>query len=230
MNEEMMNKILEAFDKKLDEKLKAHDEEAKKAAEEAAKKAEEEKRKKELENDKLKDAEDKVKKEKEAKEAADAEKKVYLEAFKYNSTLKQFIDDNKDFLPENLGAIIDALQVKQYTGDVEKANELKRAVIEQYIKKQENIDNLPDSLKAKAEAFAEFTTQEKLNKAGDFYDIVETGIHTAKNIKKFEAMEKGGGNPDGDAKSAAQEYEDKMLQFSKEALNTSSSNNGGDGK
>jgi len=229
MNEEQMKQLLDMFDKRLDEKLSARDEAAKKAAEEAAKKAEEEKKKQELENDKLKAAEEKVKKEKEAKAAADAEKKIYLEAFKYNSTLKQFVEDNKDFLPENLGAIIDALQTKQYTGDVEKANELKRAVIEQYIKKQENLDNLPDSLKAKAEAFAEFTTQEKLNRAAEFYDIVETGIHTAKNIKKVEAMEKGGGNPGDGSKTANQEYEEKMLQFSKEALAPGSTNNG-DGK
>lgn len=229
MNEEQMKQLLDMFDKRLDEKLKARDEEAAKKAEEARKKAEEEEKKKALENDKLKAAEEKVRKEKEAKAAADKEKQIYLEAFKYNSTLKQFIEENKDFLPENLGAIIDALQTKQYTGDVEKANELKRAVIEQYIKTQANLDNLPDSLKAKAEAFAEFTTQEKLNRASEFYDIVETGIHTAKNIKKVEAMDKANGNPGDGSKTATQEYEDKMLQFSKEAL-APGSTNGGDGK
>ena len=76
---------------------------------------------------------------------------------------------------------------------------------------------------------AEFTTQEKLNRASEFYDIVETGIHTAKNIKKVEAMDKANGNPGDGSKTATQEYEDKMLQFSKEAL-TPSSTNGGDGK
>ena len=58
----------------------------------------------------------------------------------------------------------------------------------------------------------------------NFYDIVETGIHTAKNIKKAEAIEKSGGLP-GKEKDAIQEYEDKMLQFSKDAVAQSAEGN-----
>lgn len=237
MNEQQMQALLDKFadrmlgemDKRMDARFKERDDAAAKKAEEDAKKREEEEKKKSLEADKLKAAEEKVKADKLAKTTEEQEKQRMMDAFKFNSLLGDFLKDNKDYLPENLADIINILQAKTYGSDVEKAQELKRAVIEQYIKNQANIDLLPDTLKAKAEKYAGFTTKEKLEQAPNFYDIVETGIHTAKNVKKAEAIQKGGGLNDGDEKTATKEYEEKMLQFSKDAIN-GSSDKGGDNK
>lgn len=220
MNEEQMKQLMEMFNKTIEAKFKERDDAAAKKAEEEAKKREEEEKKKALEADKLKAAEERVKAEKEAKTREELEKQIYLDSFKYNSTIKDFLKDNAEFLPENLADIINVLEGKTYGSDVEKAQELKRAVIEQYIKRQDNLDNLPDSLKAKAEKFAGFTTKEKLDRAADFYDIVETGIHTAKNVKKVEAIGKSG-NMMGGEKDAVKEYENNMLEFSKAAMEDS---------
>ena len=222
------DRLLGDMDKRMDARFKERDEAAAKKAEEEAKKREEEEKKKALEADKLKAAEEKVKADKMAKNSEEQEKQRMMDAFKFNSLLPDFLKDNKDFLPENLEDILNILQAKTYGSDVEKAQELKRAVIEQYIKNQANIDLLPDTLKAKAEKYAGLTTKEKLEQAPNFYDIVETGIHTAKNVKKAEAIEKGGGMKT-DEKSATKEYEEKMLQFSKDAI-AGSSDKGGDGK
>lgn len=224
MNEEQMNKMLEAFGKMVDSKLKAYDDDRKKAEEEARKKAEEEAKKKKDDDDALKKAEEEVRKRKEAKTAEELEKEKYLDAFKYNATVQDFLKDNAEYLPESLADIINILQAKTYANDVEKSQELKRAVVEQYIKIQDNLDILPESLKAKAEKYAGFTTKEKLERAPEFYDIVETGIHTAKNIKKAEAIEKSGGMSVKE-KDAVQEYEEKMLQFSKDAVAQSAEGN-----
>lgn len=222
------DRLLGDMDKRMDARFKERDEADAKKAEEEAKKREEEEKKKALEADKLKAAEEKVKADKLAKNSEEQEKQRMMDAFKFNSLLPDFLKDNKDFLPENLEDILNILQAKTYGSDVEKAQELKRAVIEQYIKNQANIDLLPDTLKAKAEKYSGLTTKEKLEQAPNFYDIVETGIHTAKNVKKAEAIEKGGGMKN-DEKSATKEYEEKMLQFSKDAI-AGSSDKGGDGK
>lgn len=237
MNEQQLQALLDKFadrllgdmDKRMDARFKERDDAAAKKAEEEAKKREEEEKKKALEADKLKAAEEKVKADKLAKTTEEQEKQRMMDAFKFNSLLKDFLKDNKDFLPDTLEDIINILEAKTYANDIEKAQELKRAVIEQYIKNQANIDLLPDSLKSKAEKYAGLTTKEKLEQAPNFYDIVETGIHTAKNVKKAEAIGKGGGLNDGDEKTATKEYEEKMLQFSKDAIN-GTSDKGGDGK
>jgi len=222
MNEEQFAKFMSKIGEMIDQKLDEREEKRQKAEEEAKKKAEEEAKKKKDDDDELKRAEEEVKRRKEAKNAKELEKERYLAAFKWNATIKDFLKENKEFLPENLEDIINVLEAKTYANDVEKAQELKRAVVEQYIKNQANIDILPESLKAKAEKYSGFTTKEKLERAPDFYDIVETGIHTAKNIKKAEAIEKSGNI--GGEKDAVKEYEEKMLQFSQDAMKEAGDN------
>lgn len=218
MEKIQLEELLKSIGEMMDKKLSAYDSKRKEEEEEAKKKADEDAKKKAIESDSLKSAEEEVRKRKAEKNQADMEKERFLEAVKWNAGLKEFLANNAEYLPENLADIINVLEAKTYTDDVEKAQELKRAVVEQYIKHQENIEILPDSLKAKAEKYAGFTTKEKLETAPEYYDIVETGIHTAKNIKKAEAIEKGGNFGIGE-KSAAQEYEEKMLNFSKETIN-----------
>lgn len=217
MTEEQMKQLLATLTKAIDDKFSAAEEKRKKDAEEAEKKAKEDAKKKAEEDDALKAAEKKVLEAKAAKTNEDLEKERMMNAFKFNSTMKEFLKNNKDFLPENMEDILNILEAKNYSSDVEKSQELKRAIVEQYIKNQANLDMLPDGLKSKAEKFAGFTTKEKLERAPDFYDIVETGIHTAKNIKKAEAIEKSGGMGSG-GKTAIQDYEEKMLEFSKDAV------------
>lgn len=221
MNEEQMKNLLESISSLIEKRISAYDE--KRKEEDTKRKSEEESKKKSDEVDSLKQAEEEVKKRHAAKNAEDLEKERFLEAFKWNSTIKDYLKDNKEYLPENLEDIINILSAKTYANDIEKAQELKRAVVEQYIKSQENLDILPDSLKAKAEKYAGFTTKEKLDRALDYYDIVETGIHTAKNIKKAEAIEKSGGIPSAE-RDVIKEYEDKMLKFSQDTI--ADTNNG----
>ena len=227
MNEEQMKNLMSQFATQMgaivNNAISEYDKKRKGEEAEAKKKAEEEAKKKKEEDDALKKAEDEVRKKKEAKTAEELEKERFLEAFKWNSTIGDFLKENKEYLPENLEDIINILQAKTYANDLEKAQELKRAVVEQYIKTQSNLDILPESLKAKAEKYAGFTTKEKLERAPDFYDIVETGIHTAKNIKKAEAVEKSGGM-DPDKKTAVDDYESKMLEFSKSSFEENSGN------
>lgn len=231
MDPKQMEQLMQGIGKLIDDKLNAYDDKRKSEEEEAKKKAEEEAKKKAEDDDALKKAEEEVKKRNAQKTQEELQKERFLDAFKYNSTIKEFLKNNRDYLPENLEDIINILDAKVYKDDLEKAQELKRAVVEQYIKKQENLDMLPDSLKAKAEKYAGFTTKEKLDRALDFYDIVETGIHTAKNIKKVEALQKSGDGAQTD--DAVQNYENKMLEFSKSVVKGSDNNSGngsGDGK
>lgn len=225
--EEIAKLVAETTAKTIASEFAKRDEAAKKAAEEAKKKAEEEAAKKKEEEDALAAAEKKVKERNQAKTQEELEKERMLNAFKFNSTLNDWLKTNKEFLPGNTEDIINILMAKQYNGDVDKAQELKRAIVEQYIKEQKNLDVLPEYLKAKAEKYAGLSTKEKLEQAENFYDIVETGINTAKNIAKVAAIEKGSGMSAD--KSAIEEYEEKMLEFSKSAVQESGNTNGGNG-
>ena len=210
-----MKQFLDKISNMIDSKLDAREAERKKAEEEAKKKAEEGAKKKE-EEDNLKKAQEEIQKRNMAKTKEELEKEQMLNAYKFASTIKEFIDTNRKYLPDNTEDLINILQGKTYASDVEKAQELKRAIVEQYIKEQKNLDMLPEHLKTKAEKYAGLSTKEKLEQADNFYDIVETGIHTEKNIKKFEEMQKGGsGSQSGNAVS---DYESKMLKFSQELL------------
>lgn len=193
---------------RMDAKEKA-DEQAKKDAEEAAKK-----KKEEEESDAFKAAQKKVEEQKKQSAGIDAEKAKFLNAVKFNANMKEFLESNKEYLPDTLPDVIKVLTGRTYDSDVDKAQEMMRAVVESYVAQQANIDLLPESFKTKAEKYAGLTTKEKLAQADSFYDIVETGLHTAKNIKKFEQLQKGG-KLDGQGE-AGQEYENKLIAYSKE--------------
>lgn len=157
-----------------------------------------------------------------AKEAVNAEKKAEIllaeiqESVKFNLSVKNFVEKNKSILPEEAGKILATVEGKNYNNENEKANYIRKNLLESFLEKQENIDALAESQKIKAERFKNLAETDKLKKSQEFWDLVETGVELKFNKNKAKELNKVNGVS---ADSSGNILQDKILAKAKEKFN-----------
>lgn len=111
------------------------------------------------------------------KEEADSkrERSELENAIKFNMNIAKFVEDNDKVLPAEAKKIIETVNGKSYSSEEDKANDFRKALIESFIEKQENIDVLPSSQKEQVEAFKSLTEDEKAKQSSKFWGIVDVG-------------------------------------------------------
>lgn len=131
-------------------------------------------------------------------------------AIKFNLGIENFIKDNEAILPKEAKALFDTVNLKVYSTDVEKANVLRKGLIDQFIELKENFDILPNSLKERANKYKALTDDEKAKQSGQFWDIVEIGAAHKVLIRKAEQLSKNGGQ---EAKTEFSEFEKRVFDL-----------------
>jgi len=158
----------------------------------------------------------------EAKDAVNAEKKAEIllaeiqESVKFNLSVKDFVEKNKSILPEEAGKILATVDGKNYGNENEKANYIRKNLLESFLEKQENIDALEPSQKIKADRFKALAEMDKLKKSNEFWDLVELGVVVKHGKNKAKELNKVNGvsaNPSGNP------LEDKILAKAAEKFN-----------
>lgn len=131
-------------------------------------------------------------------------------AIKFNLSIESFIKDNETILPKEAKALFDTVNSKVYSTDVEKANVLRKGLIDQFIELKENFDILPNSLKERAGKYKALTDDEKTKQSSQFWDIVEIGTSQKVLIRKAEQLSKNGGQ---EAKTEFSEFEKRVFDL-----------------
>lgn len=112
----------------------------------------------------------------------------------FNMTISAFADKYKDILPASTKSVIETAMGKNYASKIAQADEIRKAIIEAYLEVQANVDSLPDSMKAKANAFKALTEDAKKEKSGQYWEIVEVGAELQTSKKRAEAVNRANGN------------------------------------
>lgn len=115
-------------------------------------------------------------------------------ALAFNMKISDFAEKFKEILPASTKSVIETANGKTYSSAVAKANEMRKAIIESYLEVQENIDCLPDGIKAKANAFKALTEDAKKAYSGQYWEIVEVGAELQTSKKRAEAVNRANGN------------------------------------
>lgn len=123
-------------------------------------------------------------------------------ALGFNMTISNFAEKYKDVMPSNVKSIIDTANGKTYTSAVAKADEMRKAIIEAYLEVQANIENLPESMKAKANSFKALSEDAKKEKSGLFWEIVEVGAEMQMAKARASALQKANGSGIGGEENA----------------------------
>lgn len=131
-------------------------------------------------------------------EAANAGNQSAIEnALGFNMKIGDFAEKYKDVLPPTTGAILEAANKKTFSGAVEKADEIRKALIDGYLEVKENYDKMPTSLKDRAARYMALTEEGKRKNSADFFDLVEIGAEMCFNEKRAAALQRANGGNGG---------------------------------
>ena len=155
-------------------------------------KADDEAKKKDKEKENNDDLATKAAKEREAAEAKAKDSKAIEHAVKFNSNLEKWTKDNATLLPKNMASIIEQANKEKYDSEIQKANDIKVAVVQEFFAQQSNLDLLTDSQKELFADFKNLTKNVKQERVQQFYDSVfEPTLGSLSKIRKAEALQKG---------------------------------------
>lgn len=143
---------------------------------------------------------------KEKEETAEIE-----DAIKFNLSISEFVSKNKNILPDETENIIKTADERNFKNSSEKANAIRKGVIEAFIKYKENIEKLPQSIQAEVARFNSFTEREKEAQSKRFWSIVEVGTEYKILSRKAEQLQNNGGY--GAAENSA--FEQRFLEQGK---------------
>lgn len=124
-------------------------------------------------------------------------------AVAFNMNISAFADKYKDILPASTKSVIETAMGKTYASKSAQADEIRKAIIEAYLEVQANVESLPDSMKAKANAFKALTEDAKKQKSGQYWEIVEVGAELQNSKKRAEAVNRANGNGNGSGEDNA---------------------------
>ena len=131
-------------------------------------------------------------------DAANAGNQSAIEnALGFNMKIGDFAEKYKDVLPPTTGAILDAANKKTFSGAVEKADEIRKALIDGYLEVNENYEKMPASLKDRAARYMALTEEGKRKNSADFFDLVEIGAEMCFNEKRAAALQRANGGNGG---------------------------------
>lgn len=143
---------------------------------------------------------------KEKEETAEIE-----DAIKFNLSISEFVSKNKNILPDETENIIKTADERNFKNSSEKANAIRKGIIEAFIKYKENIEKLPQSIQAEVARFNSFTEREKEAQSKRFWSIVEVGAEYKILSRKAEQLQNNGGH--GAAENSA--FEQRFLEQGK---------------
>lgn len=143
---------------------------------------------------------------KEKEETAEIE-----DAIKFNLSISEFVSKNKNILPDETENIIKTAEERNFKNSSEKANAIRKGIIEAFIKYKENVEKLPQSIQAEVARFNSFTEREKEAQSKRFWSIVEVGSEYKILSRKAEQLQNNGGY--GAAENSA--FEQRFLEQGK---------------
>lgn len=155
---------------------------------------------------------DKARKEREDKEKSAKSEKSLEAALRFNMGGAQFLKDNVGLIPKNIESIFAAAEKETYENQVQKSNEIKVGVVQEFFAVQANHDLLTASQKIELDEFLKLTKNGKQERVENVYAMIfEPALETLRKVEKARQLNTGTKNQTDSEKMLA----DKMMKASK---------------
>lgn len=109
-------------------------------------------------------------------------------SIKFNLGVNDFVEKNKSNLPEEAGRILSALSTKTFKDENERANTVRKSLLDSFLSQKENIECLTPTLATRANEYKALAESDKEKRSSEFWDLAETGIALKQGRKKAEAL------------------------------------------
>lgn len=136
---------------------------------------------------------------------------------KFNMSISDFVEKNKNLLPDEASVILTKAGTKTFADDNEKANTIRKSLLDSFLSQKENMESLTLSMANRANEYNKLTESEKEKRSSEFWDLAEIGIALKQGIRKAEALNKINGGIAGDASGGI--LKQKILAAAKKKFN-----------
>ena len=159
----------------------------------------------------------------EAKDKIDADKAAagaltqIQSSVSFNHGINDFVEKNKALLPDEAATILTTAATKTFKDENEKANVVRKGLLDSFLSQQENLDSLTGSLKDRATKYSALAESEKEKRSSEFWDLAEIGIALKAGSRKADALNKINGVTAGDATGSI--LEQKILAAANNKFN-----------
>jgi hypothetical protein len=138
-------------------------------------------------------------------------------SIQFNLGIGDFVEKNKALLPDEAAKILSTVATKTFKDANEKANTLRKSLLDSFLSQKENIDCLIPSLAARAEQYKALAESDKERRSGEFWDLAETGVALKHGKRKADALKQINGGNSGEP--SGNPLEDKILAAAKKKFN-----------
>jgi hypothetical protein len=136
------------------------------------------------------------------------------QSIKFNLSIGDFIENNKELLPEEINKVLASVNAKTFRDDNEKANSIRKNLLDSFLSQKENIDCLIPSLASRANQYNALAESEKEKRSSEFWDLAEVGVALKLGARKSQSLNRLNGVIAGeDSKNI---IGSKMLALAKE--------------
>lgn len=132
-------------------------------------------------------------------------------AIKFNLGVSQFVADNKDLLGELAEGLVKVVNEKQFSDEERKAAALKKNLLEDFFSRQENMDAVPEELKARVMAFKALADDEKEKRAPDYWDTLTLTLGQKKMAAQVAAAQRARAGRFEETNDAVKQYNDRVF-------------------
>ena len=130
-------------------------------------------------------------------------------ATKFEIGFDKMREDYKAFLPSETESIVNFVNGQKHENKIDKARDLKVALMDAFFKVQKNIDVLNSTFKDKVSAYNGLTQEAKRKEANVYWEVLEVALENHKLIGKGQAANRANGQPGG---GSDEEYNAKVFK------------------
>lgn len=153
------------------------------------------------------DLKDKARLAREAEEQKASDGKALEAALRFDMGSGEWLKTNQSLLPKSIEGIFAAAAKEKYTSAIEKTQDIKSGLVQEFFAVQSNRDLLTESQQNKLDDFLKLTKDGKLKSAPEVYEsLFEPAFKMLRQVKKAEALKKGHGDGSMDS------YKQRMLE------------------
>lgn len=117
-----------------------------------------------------------------------ATEKAIADAARFSVSIKETITAGEGFFPDETSEIIKVNAKANFDSELDKANDLRSSLIESVFSQKKNLELMTPSAQEKVNAYLELSPKKRQEKAGEYWEYVNTALDIHNRIAKAERV------------------------------------------
>lgn len=150
----------------------------------------------------------------------EANAKMVEDCIKFNISIDNFVEKYKKLLPENTAGMLKIIKDTPFSNEIEKSKNLKMKMLDNFFQYKDNVELVKtDSEMRKLNEYKALASQDRLNKSGEYWEILENALVVKALLEKAKqvGMSQNGVNTN----DTVAHYNERFFKANKNAFGNS---------